>query len=72
MARLPDEDFVLICGVNAWSALKEAADIENKFLALTRDILAGGGEQVRDMVMGLETIQDVNILGACLKAAARS
>jgi len=49
-----------------------AADIENKFLALTRDILAGGGEQVRDMVMGLETIQDVNILGACLKAAARS
>ena len=49
-----------------------AADIENKFLALTRDILAGGGEQVRDLVMGLETIQDVNILGACLKAAARS
>ena len=48
-----------------------AADIENKFLALTRDILAGGGGQVRDLVMGLETLQDVNILGACLKAIDR-
>lgn len=48
-----------------------AADIENKFLALTRDILAGGGEQVRDLVMGLETLRDVNILGACLKAVVR-
>jgi 2-methylcitrate dehydratase PrpD len=49
-----------------------AADIESKFLVLTRDILAGGGERVRDLVMGLETIQDLNILGACLKAAVRS
>lgn len=49
-----------------------AADIENKFLALTRDILGSGGERVRDLVMGLETLQDVNTLGACLKAAVRS
>lgn len=45
-----------------------AAEIDRKFLSLTRDVLAGGGERVRDLVMGLETLQDVNALTACLKA----
>ena len=49
-----------------------AAEIESKFLTLTRDILAGGGERVRDLVMGLETLPDVNALAACLKAGGRS
>lgn len=49
-----------------------AADIQDKFLALTRDILGGDGERVRDLVMGLDTLKDVNTLGARLSAAVRS
>jgi 2-methylcitrate dehydratase PrpD len=49
-----------------------AVDIENKFLMLTGDTLAGGSERVRDLVMRLETLQDVNALAACLKAEVRS
>ena len=49
------------------------ADIEAKFLTLTRDILpGGGGERVRDLVMGLEKLTDLNVLTAALKARARS
>ena len=61
MARLPDEDFVLICGVNAWSALKEAADIENKFAQtqtgiLTRKLVAQACE-IGDVIVA-DTIQN--------------
>lgn len=47
-----------------------AAEIEEKFLTLTRGILVGGGERVRDLVMGLERLQDVNLLTASLEATA--
>lgn len=45
-----------------------AAEIEDKFLTLTKDILPEGGEHVRDLVMGLETLNDLSILTASLKA----
>ena len=44
------------------------AEIEAKFLTLTRDILPGGGERVRDLVMRLETLEDMDVLTAALKA----
>jgi len=47
-----------------------AAEIEAKFLTLTRDILPGGGEQVRDLVMGLETLTDLSALTASLKSCS--
>lgn len=47
-----------------------AAEIEKKFLTLSRGILAGGGERVRDLVMGLERLQDLNLLTASLQATA--
>ena len=45
-----------------------AAEIEAKFLTLTRDILPGGGARVRDLVMGIETLDDLSVLTASLKA----
>ncbi|MDO8595412.1 MAG: hypothetical protein Q7R45_02200, partial [Sulfuricaulis sp.] len=45
-----------------------AAEIEDKFLTLTKDILPGGGERLRDLVMGLETLKDLSVLTAALKA----
>lgn len=38
------------------------AEIEGKFLALTREALPGKGEQVRDVVMRLEQVNDVGEL----------
>ena len=48
-----------------------AADIEAKFMNMMRDILPDGGRQVRDRVMGLETLADSGVLAAALKAAPR-
>ena len=45
-----------------------AADIEDKFLTLTRNILPGGGTRVRDLVMGLETLDGLSVLTASLNA----
>src|ERR1035437_3769845 len=45
-----------------------AAEIEDKFLMLTKYILPEGGERVRDQVMGLETLKDLSVLTASLKA----
>lgn len=45
-----------------------AAEIEAKFLTLTRDILPGGGARVRDLVMGLEKLTDLSTLTASLKS----
>ena len=45
-----------------------AAEIEAKFLTLTKDILPGGGARVRDLVLGLETLNDLSVLTASLKA----
>lgn len=45
-----------------------AAEIESKFLTLTRNILPGGGGRVRDLVMGLENLNDLSALTASLKA----
>lgn len=47
------------------------ADIETKFLTLTRDILPDGGKRVRDLVMGLETVADLRSLTAVLERGAR-
>lgn len=47
-----------------------AAEIQNKFLTLTREVLGGHAERVQDMVMGLEKLADVNLLTACLKSDA--
>lgn len=48
-----------------------AAEIEGKFLTLTREILGGANEQVLDTVMGLESLRDVNALTVLLKADVR-
>jgi 2-methylcitrate dehydratase PrpD len=45
-----------------------AAEIENKFLTLTKNILPQGGERVRDLVMGLEYLTDLSVLTASLNA----
>ncbi len=45
-----------------------AAEIENKFLTLATDVLGDHAERVRDMVMGLEKLADINLLTACLNA----
>ena len=45
-----------------------AAEIQDKFLTLTKNILLGGGERVRDLVMKLETLKDPCVLTAALKA----
>ncbi|MBI1990076.1 MAG: MmgE/PrpD family protein, partial [Betaproteobacteria bacterium] len=47
-----------------------AAEIEAKFLTLTKDILPGGGARVRDLVMGLETLTDLSVLTASLKSCS--
>ncbi|MBI4189788.1 MAG: hypothetical protein HY525_04540, partial [Betaproteobacteria bacterium] len=44
-----------------------AAEIEDKFLTLTRNILPEGGGRVRDLVMGLETLKDLRVLTASLR-----
>lgn len=49
-----------------------AAEIADKFMTLTRRILPEGGEQVRDLVMGLETLKNLRVLTASLKAGAAS
>lgn len=46
-----------------------AAEIEKKFLVLTKDILGANAERVRDMVMDLEKLSDVKLLADCLKPA---
>ena len=43
------------------------AEIENKFLSLTRDVLGANAERVRDLVMELEKISDVRFLVEHLK-----
>lgn len=45
-----------------------AAEIESKFLTLTKNILPGGGSRVRDLVMGLEQLKDVSGLMKALGA----
>ena len=42
------------------------AEIENKFLTLTRELLGDNAGRVRDMVWELEKLADVSLLAACL------
>jgi 2-methylcitrate dehydratase PrpD len=45
-----------------------AAEIEAKFLTLTKPILPGGGARVRDLVMELDRLEDPALLTAALRA----
>lgn len=45
-------------------------EIEKKFLTLTQGVLAGKGDQVRDMVLGLDDLEDVSQLTALLNTTS--
>ena len=47
-----------------------AAEIVDKFMILTRGVLRGGGGRVCDLVLKLESLEDLGVLTASLKARA--